>query len=75
MQWTFRKVGQSNVRVEINPELLSWARERAGYDLNALAHRFPEARRLGTRHGAADAQTDRKVRASLIANRSVVDLS
>lgn len=30
------------IRVEINPELLSWARERAGYDLDALAHRFPK---------------------------------
>lgn len=30
------------IRVEIRPELLSWARERAGYDLDALAHRFPK---------------------------------
>jgi Zn-dependent peptidase ImmA (M78 family) len=30
------------IRVEIKPELLSWARERAGYDLDALAHRFPK---------------------------------
>lgn len=30
------------MRVEIIPELLSWARERAGYDLDALAHRFPK---------------------------------
>jgi Zn-dependent peptidase ImmA (M78 family) len=29
-------------RVEIKPELLSWARERAGYDTAALAHRFPK---------------------------------
>lgn len=43
------------IRVEIKPELLSWARERAGYDLDALAHRFPEAHRVGTRHSKADA--------------------
>ena len=30
------------IRVEIKPELLSWARERAGYDTAALAHRFPK---------------------------------
>ncbi|HYJ89278.1 MAG TPA: ImmA/IrrE family metallo-endopeptidase [Pyrinomonadaceae bacterium] len=30
------------IRVEIKPELLSWARQRAGYDLDALAHRFPK---------------------------------
>lgn len=30
------------MRVEIKPELLSWARERAGYDPDALAHRFPK---------------------------------
>jgi hypothetical protein len=30
------------IRVEIKPELLSWARERAGYDTDALAHRFPK---------------------------------
>lgn len=30
------------MRVEIKPELLSWARERAGYDLAALAQRFPK---------------------------------
>ncbi len=30
------------IRVEIKPELLSWARERAGYDLDALAQRFPK---------------------------------
>jgi Zn-dependent peptidase ImmA (M78 family) len=30
------------IRVEINPELFSWARERAGYDLDALAGRFPK---------------------------------
>jgi hypothetical protein len=29
------------MRVEIKPELLSWARERVGYDLDALAPRFP----------------------------------
>lgn len=28
-------------RVEVNPELLSWARERAGLDILELAHRFP----------------------------------
>jgi len=30
------------VRVEIKPELLSWALKRAGYDTAALAHRFPK---------------------------------
>ena len=30
------------IRVEIKPELLSWARERAGYGPDALAHRFPK---------------------------------
>jgi hypothetical protein len=30
------------IRVEIKPELLSWARKRAGYDPDALAHRFPK---------------------------------
>ncbi len=30
------------MRVEINPKLLSWARERAGYDVGALEHRFPK---------------------------------
>lgn len=30
------------IRVEIKPELLSWARQRAGYDLDALEHRFPK---------------------------------
>jgi hypothetical protein len=39
------------VRVEIKPELLSWARERAGYDTGALAHRFPK---LAAREAVAD---------------------
>ena len=30
------------IRVEIKPELLTWARERADYDPDALAHRFPK---------------------------------
>jgi len=30
------------IRVEIKPELLSWARERAGLGADALAHRFPK---------------------------------
>jgi Zn-dependent peptidase ImmA (M78 family) len=29
------------MRVEINPRLLRWARERSGYDPDALSHRFP----------------------------------
>ena len=29
------------MRVELNPELLRWARERAGFDLDSLARRFP----------------------------------
>jgi len=29
------------LRVEVKPELLRWARERAMFDLDALAHRFP----------------------------------
>jgi Zn-dependent peptidase ImmA (M78 family) len=33
---------KQTIRVDIKPELLSWARERAGYDLDALAHRFPK---------------------------------
>ena len=38
---TFKKAKLDYViRVEIKPELLSWARERAGYDLDALEHRF-----------------------------------
>ena len=30
-------------RVEVRPELLRWARERAGFDQDALARRFPKA--------------------------------
>jgi Zn-dependent peptidase ImmA (M78 family) len=30
------------IRVEIKPELSSWARERAGFEPGALAHRFPK---------------------------------
>ncbi len=30
------------MRVELKPELLRWARERAGFDLAALAKRFPQ---------------------------------
>lgn len=30
------------IRVEIKPELLSWARARAGYDAGELAQRFPK---------------------------------
>jgi hypothetical protein len=30
------------VRVEVNPELLVWARERAGVDADDLARRFPK---------------------------------
>jgi Zn-dependent peptidase ImmA (M78 family) len=29
------------VRVEVNPELLAWARERSGLELDELMHRFP----------------------------------
>jgi Zn-dependent peptidase ImmA (M78 family) len=29
------------MRVQLKPELLRWARERAGFDLRALVHRFP----------------------------------
>lgn len=32
----------SIIRVEIKPSLLSWARERAGLDIDTLAHRFPK---------------------------------
>jgi Zn-dependent peptidase ImmA (M78 family) len=32
---------KQTIRVDVKPELLSWARERAGYDLDALALRFP----------------------------------
>jgi Zn-dependent peptidase ImmA (M78 family) len=30
------------IRVDIKPELLSWARERAGLETDVLAHRFPK---------------------------------
>lgn len=30
------------IRVDIKPELLRWARERAGLETDALAHRFPK---------------------------------
>ena len=30
------------MRVEVKPELLRWARERAGFDLAAVAKRFPQ---------------------------------
>ena len=30
------------IRVDLKPELLRWARERAGFDLRALADRFPK---------------------------------
>src|SRR5712691_1929883 len=30
------------MRVEVKPELLRWARERAGFDLAALVKRFPQ---------------------------------
>ena len=38
------------IRVDIKPELLKWARERAGLETDALAHRFPklEAWQQGT---------------------------
>ena len=29
-------------RVEVKPKLLRWARERSGFSLSALAHRFPQ---------------------------------
>jgi Zn-dependent peptidase ImmA (M78 family) len=32
------------IRVKIKPELLSWARERAGLEVDALSHRFPKIR-------------------------------
>jgi hypothetical protein len=31
-------------RVDVRPELLRWARERAGLDPDALTHRFPKLR-------------------------------
>jgi transcriptional regulator with XRE-family HTH domain len=30
------------MRVEVQPKLLRWARERAGFDLGELTHRFPQ---------------------------------
>ena len=30
------------IRADIKPELLTWARERAGLETDALAHRFPK---------------------------------
>lgn len=32
----------ATIRVEIKPAMLRWARERAGLDADALAHRFPK---------------------------------
>lgn len=32
------------VRVEVKPELMRWARERAGIDLDALTARFPHVK-------------------------------
>ncbi|MEP6636237.1 MAG: hypothetical protein ABJB97_05885 [Acidobacteriota bacterium] len=29
------------IRVDIKPDLLRWSRERAGYNLDTLAERFP----------------------------------
>ena len=29
------------IRVDVKPELLRWARERAGFDIDALARSFP----------------------------------
>ncbi|MGI9067214.1 MAG: hypothetical protein ACR2HX_12535 [Pyrinomonadaceae bacterium] len=39
------------MRVNIKPELFSWARERAGLDVDALAHRFPKV--VAWEHGTA----------------------
>src|SRR5207244_477729 len=33
---------QSMIRVDIKPELMSWARDRAGLETDVLAHRFPK---------------------------------
>lgn len=30
------------MRVDVRPEMLQWARARAGFDLDALAHRIPQ---------------------------------
>ncbi len=30
------------IRVDVKPKLLSWPRERAGLEVDALAHRFPK---------------------------------
>ena len=30
------------MHVDVKPKLLRWARERAGFSLGALAHRFPQ---------------------------------
>src|ERR1700687_5067688 len=30
------------IRVEIKPELLTWARERAGLEVDELSHQFPK---------------------------------
>jgi len=38
-------------RVEVKPDLLRWARERAGFDLDELARRFPQLE--AWEHGAA----------------------
>ena len=39
------------IRVDVKPELLSWARERAGIELDALVHRFPKL--MAWEHAAA----------------------
>lgn len=40
---SFKRVELDRViRVEIRPELLSWARERAGFDVDSLVGRFPK---------------------------------
>ncbi len=32
---------RATIRVEVKPALLRWARDRAGLDVDELAHRFP----------------------------------
>ena len=44
------------IRVDVKPEILRWARERAGLDQNDLSGRFQRLEGMGGRHRSADPQ-------------------